>query len=123
MRVPLHDQQGEVVGTAGIGPGQAAGAHDVEAHGQDLESVMQLLCAHAMELTGADGAAITLLEDGELRFAASRGTPEHRISSMACAQSSCMTDPRSWPSASTSCAPADWPGPIPAVPTTSPCWS
>jgi diguanylate cyclase (GGDEF)-like protein/PAS domain S-box-containing protein len=40
---------------------------------------MQLLCAHAMELTGADGAAITLLEDGELRFAASRGTPEHRI--------------------------------------------
>jgi len=45
----------------------------------DLQSAMQVLCAHAMELTGSDGAAIALLEDGELRFAASRGAPRHAI--------------------------------------------
>ena len=78
MRVPLHDDQGEVVGTAGIGPGGGSGL-DVEADDRDLESVMQLLCAHAMELTGAEGSAVALLEDDELRFAATRGTPEHRL--------------------------------------------
>jgi diguanylate cyclase (GGDEF)-like protein/PAS domain S-box-containing protein len=78
MRVPLHDDQGEVVGTAGIGPGGGSGL-DVGTDDRDLKSVMHLLCAHAMELTGAEGSAVALLENGELRFAASRGTPEHRI--------------------------------------------
>ena len=77
IRVPLHDEHGEMVGTAGIGPAGGSGL-DVEPDDRDLESVMQLLCAHAMELTGAEGTAIALLEGDELRFAASRGTPEHR---------------------------------------------
>ena len=78
MRVPLQDEQGQVVGSAGIGPG-AGSAAAIESDQHDLESVMQLLCAHAMELTDADGAAVMLLEGGELRVAASLGDPEHRI--------------------------------------------
>lgn len=74
IRVPLHDEHGEIVGTAGIGPAGGSGRH-VVSDDRDLESVMQLLCAHAMELSGAEGTAIALLEGGQLRFAASRGTP------------------------------------------------
>jgi PAS domain S-box-containing protein len=78
IRLPLHDEQGEVVGTAGIGPASGSG-HRFAGQDRDLGSVMNLLCDRAMELTGADGSAVALLEDGELRFAASRGTPQHRI--------------------------------------------
>ena len=77
MRVPLRDDHGEEVGAAGIGPAGSAPA--IPEDDPDLDSVMQLLCAHAMELTGATGAAVALLEEGELRIAATRGTPEHRI--------------------------------------------
>ena len=34
----------------------------------DLETVMELLCERTMELTGADGATVALLKDGELRI-------------------------------------------------------
>jgi diguanylate cyclase (GGDEF)-like protein/PAS domain S-box-containing protein len=78
MRLSLRDEHGEIVGTAGIGP--VGGSVSALMHRDpDLDSVMQLLCAHAMELTGATGAAVALLDDGELRLAATRGNPEHRL--------------------------------------------
>ena len=52
---------------------------DVATADLDLESVMGLLCERTMELTGADGAAVALLRDGELRFGASRGSPDHPV--------------------------------------------
>src|SRR3954470_22926564 len=52
---------------------------DVATADLDLESVMGLLCERTMELTGADGAAVALMRNGQLRFGASRGTPDHPV--------------------------------------------
>src|SRR4029450_7483100 len=52
---------------------------DVAPPDLDLASVMDLLCERTMALTGADGATVALLKDGELRFGASRGSPDHPV--------------------------------------------
>ncbi|MEA2400088.1 MAG: hypothetical protein QOK00_491 [Thermoleophilaceae bacterium] len=84
----LRDGGGEVLGTLAIArPAESDAAdrlhaiiatqRDVATADLDLESVMGLLCERTMELTGADGATVALLKDGELRFGTSRGTPDH----------------------------------------------
>jgi diguanylate cyclase (GGDEF)-like protein/PAS domain S-box-containing protein len=98
-KVPLRDDDGEIVAIAGLSRDttdrklaeRALDEHmrrlhaiidaqrDFAAAELDLQSVMKLLCARTMQLTGADGAAVALLKDGELRFGASAGTPDHPI--------------------------------------------
>ncbi|MEA2420539.1 MAG: hypothetical protein QOE60_2745, partial [Thermoleophilaceae bacterium] len=84
----VKDDRGEVVGCLGIA-GRADRANrlheiiatqrDVATADLDLESVMGLLCERTMELTGADGASVAMLRNGELRFGASRGSPDHPV--------------------------------------------
>jgi diguanylate cyclase (GGDEF)-like protein/PAS domain S-box-containing protein len=98
-KLPLRDERGEIIGVVGITHdttdralaehalrGQTERLHaiiatqrDVATAGLDLHSVMELLCARTMELTGADGATVALLKDGELRFGASYGSPDHQV--------------------------------------------
>ena len=85
----LLNERGEVVGIFGITADHPDSANrlrkiietqrDVASADLDLESVMGLLCERTLELTGADGAAVALLRDGELRFGASRGSPDHTV--------------------------------------------
>jgi len=84
----LRDDDGEIVAVLGISPDNARAdrlhaiietQRDVATADLDLESVMGLLCQRTMELTGADGATVALLKDGELRFGASRGSPDHPV--------------------------------------------
>jgi diguanylate cyclase (GGDEF)-like protein/PAS domain S-box-containing protein len=81
------DEHGELVGFLGIAGDRATHAHrlheiivtqrDLATADLDVEPMMGLLCERTMELTGADGATVALLNDGELRIGASRGSPEH----------------------------------------------
>ena len=81
------DEHGELVGFLGIAGDRATHAHrlheiiatqrDVATADLDVEAMMGLLCERTMELTGADGATVALLTDGELRIGASRGSPDH----------------------------------------------
>ena len=84
----VRDDRGRVLGVLGISPDNARAdrlhaiietQRDVAAADLDLDSVMGLLSERTMELTGADGAAAALLKDGELRFGASRGYPDHPV--------------------------------------------
>ena len=85
----LLNERGEVVGIFGITADHPDSANrlrkiietqrDVASADLDLESVMGLLCERTLELTGAEGAAVALLRDGELRFGASRGSPDHTV--------------------------------------------
>jgi PAS domain-containing protein len=83
------DEHGELVGFLGIAGDRATHAHrlheiiatqrDVATADLDVEAMMGLLCERTMELTDADGATVALLTDGELRFGASRGSPDHPV--------------------------------------------
>ena len=84
----VRDPQGRfLVGFLGIAGDRATHAHrlheiiatqrDVATADLDVEAMMGLLCERTMELTGADGATVALLNDGELRIGASRGSPVH----------------------------------------------
>ena len=98
-KLPVRDDEGEIVGIVGLSRDmtnrivaeralweQTHRLHaiinaqrDVATAELDLDSVMNLLCARTMELTGAEGAAVALLDDGELRIGASHGSPEHVV--------------------------------------------